>query len=81
MIDASQAFREYVFAGRDSSIAFSQEPSRLGSRGWIVIAGQVRGRQVRLAVTRDDLPEVWQALAGTGVAQLPLLDAAGIRCQ
>ena len=67
MVSAPQALSEYVFMGRESSIALNQAPSRLGNRDWIVITGQAGGRQVRLAITRDNLPEVWQALAGTGV--------------
>jgi hypothetical protein len=68
MVSASQALREFVFTGRETSIAFSQAPSRLGHREWIVITGPAGGRQVQLAITRDNLPEVWQALAGTGAA-------------
>ena len=69
MVSAPQALREYVFTGRESSIALSRAPSRLVNRDWIVITGQDRGRQVQLAITRDNLPELWQALARTGVAQ------------
>jgi hypothetical protein len=69
MVSAPQALRDYVFTGRESSIALSQAPSRLVNRDWIVITGQDRGRQVQLAITRDDLPELWQALARTGVAE------------
>jgi hypothetical protein len=58
---------EYVFRGCESSIALSQAPSRVVSRDWIVITGQNGTRQVQLAVTkRGSLPEIWQALAGTG---------------
>jgi hypothetical protein len=64
---ATQPLREYVFIGRESSIALSQAPSRVIDRDWIVITGQAGGRQVWLAITRNNLPEVWQALAGTGV--------------
>jgi hypothetical protein len=67
IVSAPQALREYVFTGRESSIAVSQAPSRRVNRDWIVITGQAGGRQVQLAITRDNLPEVWQALAGTGV--------------
>jgi hypothetical protein len=69
MVSAAQALRDYVFSGRESSIALSQAPSRLVNRDWIVITGQNGGRQVHLAITRDNLPELWQALARTGVAQ------------
>jgi hypothetical protein len=68
MISAPQALREYVFTGRESSIAFSQAPSGLLDRDWIVITGQADGRQVQLAITRSNLLDVWQALAGTGAA-------------
>jgi hypothetical protein len=70
MISSPQALREFVFTGRESSIQFSQVPSRLVQRDWIVIAGQVSGRQVQLAITKKaGLPDIWQALAGTGAAQ------------
>jgi hypothetical protein len=70
MISSPQALREFVFTGRESSIRFSQVPSRLVQRDWIVIAGQVSGRQVQLAITKKaGLPDIWQALAGTGAAQ------------
>jgi hypothetical protein len=69
MISAAQAARDYVFTGRESSIELSQTPSRLVNRDWIVITGEDRGRQVQLAITRDNLPELWQELARTGVAQ------------
>ncbi len=68
MMSAPQALREFVFIGRESSIAFSQAPSRLVDRDWIVITGQAGGREIQLAITRDNLLEVWQALAGTGAA-------------
>jgi hypothetical protein len=65
-----EAFREYVFTGRESSIRFSQAPSRLVQRDWIVITGLAGGRQVQLAITKKaGLPEIWQALAGAGAAQ------------
>jgi len=69
MVSAAQALRDYVFTGRESSIALSRAPSRLVSRDWIVITGLDRGGQVQLAITRDNLPELWRALARTGVAQ------------
>jgi hypothetical protein len=69
MIEASQALREYVFTGRDSSIAFSEAPSRIGDQGWIIITGQAGGLPVRIAISHHNLPEVWRALARTGVAQ------------
>jgi hypothetical protein len=71
MVSAPQALREYVFTGCESSLAFSQAPSRLVDRDWIVITGQAGGRQVQLAITRDNLQDVWQALAGTGAVLAP----------
>jgi hypothetical protein len=69
MISAPQAFREFVFRGRESSIAVTQVPSRrFVNRDWIVITGPTGGRQIQLAITQDNLPEVWQALARTGAA-------------
>jgi hypothetical protein len=68
MVSASQALREFVFTGRETSIAFSQAPSRLGRRDWIVITGPASGRQVQLAITRDNLLDVWEALARAGAA-------------
>jgi len=59
----------YAFRGCESSITFSQAPSRVVNRDWIVITGQNGARQVQLAVTKKGrLPEIWQALAGTGAA-------------
>jgi hypothetical protein len=68
MVSAPQALREFTFRGRETSITFSQVPSRLVDRDWIVITGQSGGRQVQLAITHDNLPDVWQALARTGAA-------------
>ena len=68
MVSAPQALREFVFTGRESSISITRIPSRLADRDWIVIAGQAGGRQVQLAITQDNLLDVWQALAGTGAA-------------
>jgi len=69
MISMPQALREYVFSGHESSIAISQAPSGLAKRDWIIITGQVEGRQVQIAITKKEgLPEIWQALAGTGAA-------------
>lgn len=78
MISLPQALRQYVFTGRESSIAFSQTPSRLAERDWIVITGQAGGRPIQLAITKKEgLPDIWQALVGTGVTLL--LADAGIR--
>jgi hypothetical protein len=71
MISMPQALREFVFTGRESSIAISQAPSRLARRDWIIITGQAGGRQVQIAITKKErLPEIWQALAGTGAGQV-----------
>jgi hypothetical protein len=65
----ASSLREEIFIGSESSIAFSQEPSRLATRDWIIISGHNGTRQVQLAVSRKDaMPEIWQALAGTGAA-------------
>jgi hypothetical protein len=74
MVSAPQALREYVFTGRESSIAFSQEPSRVVKRDWIIITGQSATGEVQLAVSRRDaMPQIWEALAGTGAALVPRL--------
>ena len=64
VVSAPQALREFVFTGRDSSIAVSRAPSRVVTQDWIVITAHDGGRQ--LAIASDNLPEVWQALAGAG---------------
>lgn len=78
LIVGTEAFRvvgplgEYVFRGCESSIAFSQEPSRAVTRDWIIITGQSGTQQVQLAISRKDaLPEIWRALEGTGAARIP----------
>lgn len=71
MISMPQALREYVFTGRESSIAISQAPSRLVQRDWIIITAQTGGRQIQIAITKKEgLPEIWQALAETGAWQV-----------
>jgi hypothetical protein len=72
MVSAPQALREYVFAASESSIAFTQMPSRLTDRDrdWIVITGPAGGREVQLAITQDNLCDAWQALAETGAARV-----------
>jgi hypothetical protein len=66
MVSAPQSLREYVFTGHESSIAFTRMPSRPVDRDWIVITGQAGGRHVQLAITQDNLPDIWRALAATG---------------
>ena len=65
----------------DSSIAVSQAPSRIVNRSWIVVTRADGDRHFRLAITAGNLPEVWQALAGTGVTMAPEgeLEQAGRR--
>ena len=65
MVSAPQALREFVFRGSESSIAFGQA---VNPDDCIMITGQAGGRQVQLAITGDNLPDMWQALAGTGAA-------------
>jgi hypothetical protein len=68
MISAPQALREFVFSGPASSIAFGQA---VNPDDCIMITGQANGRQVQLAITGANLPDIWQALAGTGAAVAP----------
>ena len=66
IFSAPNALKEYVFKGCECSIAISQAPSRFVNRDWIVITGEVGDRLVQLAISHDNLLEVWQALAETG---------------
>ncbi len=67
MISAPQALSEFVYTGRESSIALTQMRFGPASREWIVIKDLADGSQVQLAITtRGNLMDVWQALAGTG---------------
>jgi len=69
IFEAPNALKEYVFRGSECSIAFSQEPSSVFvTRNWIVITGPARGRQVQLAISNDNLMDIWQALTGAGAA-------------
>jgi hypothetical protein len=68
IFSAPNALKEYVFRGSECSIALSQAPSRFANRDWIIITGPASGRQVQLAISHDNLMEVWQALAATGAA-------------
>ena len=70
MVSAPLALREYVFTGPEASIGVSQAPSRWVDREWIVIIGQAGGREVQLAISPYNLPDAWQALAGTGAELL-----------
>jgi hypothetical protein len=65
-------YDEYVFEGPESSIAFSQAPSRSTHRDWIVITRQKGDRQVQLAISKKgSMQEIWHALAGTGATLRP----------
>jgi hypothetical protein len=67
MISAPQALREFVFTGRESSIALTQMPFGPAGRDWIVIKGLADGGRIQLAITaHGNLMDVWQAIAGTG---------------
>jgi hypothetical protein len=69
MISAPQALREYVFVGRESSIARSHVRDGLSKRDWIIITAQAGGREVQLAITKKEgLVDIWRALAGSGAA-------------
>ena len=65
MVSAPQSLSEFVFRGSESSIVFGQA---VNPGDCIMITGQAGGRQVQLAITGDNLPDIWQALAGTGAA-------------
>lgn len=71
MVSAPQALAEYVFTAAETTIALSQAPSRVVNRDWIVITRHDGDRPLRLAITRGNLPEVWHALALTGVTLAP----------
>jgi hypothetical protein len=68
MVSTPQALREYVFTGREASIAYTRMPSGLvgRARDWIVITGQASGRPVQVAIAQVNLRDIWQALAGAG---------------
>ena len=68
MISAPQALREFVFRGPESSIAFGQA---VKPDDCIMITGQPGGRRIQLAITGNNLQDIWQALAGTGTALMP----------
>ena len=69
MISAPQALREFVFTGRESSIALTQMGFGPTGQDWIVIKGLAGGGEVQLAIAaHGNLTDVWQALAGTGAA-------------
>jgi hypothetical protein len=70
LVFAPQAVRQFAFRGSECSIAISQAPSRSFRSDWIVITGLSGGRPLQLAIAPGNLPEVWQALAAAGAAQL-----------
>jgi hypothetical protein len=67
--EAPSSLREYVCRGSDCSIAFSQAPSSaFVTRDWIIITGLATGRKVQLAISNDNLMDIFQALAAAGAA-------------
>jgi hypothetical protein len=68
IFSAPNALREFVFSGPGCSIAHCQASSGFVDRDWIVITGQANSRQIQLAISDDNLPEIWQALTSAGVA-------------
>ncbi len=74
-IFAPKSFSEYAFRGRECSIFLSQAPSsQFRKRDWIVISGlgitpPGTGGQAQLAISNDNLWEIWRALAAAGAAQ------------
>jgi hypothetical protein len=75
IVSAPGAFAEYAFRARECSISLSQVPSPLFQpRDWIVINGTGitplgGGRQAQLAISDEDLWEIWRALAAAGAVQ------------
>lgn len=70
IFSAPNALRDYAFRGRECCISLSQAPSSLFvKRDWIVITGLAGGRQVQLAISNDNLSEIWRALAASGADQ------------
>jgi hypothetical protein len=64
--------REFAFRGCESSIALSQEPSRMVRRDYVIITGGSGDQWHEVAISRNrDLQEIWMALAGTGAATSP----------
>jgi hypothetical protein len=75
VISAPKAFSEFAFKGCDCSISLSQSPSSpFRQRDWIVISGTGitplgSGRQAQLAISHDNLWDIWRALVAAGVVQ------------
>jgi hypothetical protein len=70
IFSAPNALREYAFRGCECCISLSQAPSSLFvKRDWIVITGPAGGRQVQLAISNDNLSEIWRALAAAGAEE------------
>ncbi len=70
IFSAPNALREYAFRGCECCISLSHAPSSLFvKRDWIVITGLAGGRQVQLAISNDNLWEIWRALAAAGADQ------------
>lgn len=67
VISVPWSVRDDVFTGSDSVIEFRHVPYRAAGRDLIIVTGQRGTRQVQVAIRRKGaLPEIWQALAGTG---------------
>jgi hypothetical protein len=64
----SGVLSEYVFTGRESSIAITQMQFGPAGRAWVVIKGQAAAARSSLGSRIAAAMDVWQALAGTGVA-------------
>lgn len=70
MISAPQAFHEFMFTGRESSILLTQMRFGPAGRDWIVIKDLAEGSKVQLAITmRGNVMDAWLALAGTGAGK------------
>jgi hypothetical protein len=68
----STSMNEFVFRGAESSITVSQEPSRVVSRDYVIIAGGDGERRHEVAISRNtDLQEIWTALLGAGASPGP----------
>jgi hypothetical protein len=78
MVSAPQALRDFVFRGSESTIAFGQA---VNPDDCIMITGQAGGRQVQLAITGDNLPDIWRALAATGATLVLRAVACCCCCQ
>lgn len=68
----STSMNEFVFRGSESSITVSQEPSRVVTREYVIIAGGDGAQWHEVAISRNrDLEEIWTALAAAGASPGP----------